>query len=108
MADANATKAARAATTPGLSAPSHDLANQLLQQSHAIDDAYARITKLRAMLVLTRGEPGEAFRNLNDDTQDTYMLACSDQAAELMAVLGAACNIGSADGNIRHLPHTGA
>ncbi len=108
MADANTTKTARAATAQGLSAPTRELANQNILQGQAIDDAYTRIMKLHAILLHTYGESGDSFRNLNDDTQDAYMWSVCDQAAELMAVLGAACNIGAANGNIRHLSHMGA
>ncbi|MDD2883070.1 MAG: hypothetical protein PHQ58_21875 [Rhodoferax sp.] len=53
----------------------------------AIDQAYAHISKLDALLQNAFGEAGPAFRNLHDDLQDAYLWACSDLAASVKTAL---------------------
>lgn len=63
--------------TETLMQPTHGLA---LDDTDALGEA---AQKLRAMLLHTYGESGEAFRNMNDSRQDTYLWACSDLAGEI-------------------------
>lgn len=53
----------------------------------AVDDAFANISKLEALLQLTYSESGPAFRNLRDDIQDSYLWACADLAAAAKTAL---------------------
>ncbi len=53
----------------------------------AIDQAYAHISKLEALLQNTYSESGPAFRNLRDDIQDSYLWTCSDLAASVKTAL---------------------
>ena len=49
-----------------------------------------RLVKANALIANTYGESGDAFRNLNDDLQDTYLWTISDllrEANEARAVL---------------------
>lgn len=48
-----------------------------------IDKVDGLVLKLNALLLHTCGESGGSFRNLNDEVQDGYMMACSDLAHEL-------------------------
>ena len=41
-----------------------------------------RLAHLTALLMMTYGEAGEAFRNYNDRIQDEYMWACGQMADE--------------------------
>lgn len=45
-----------------------------------------RLAQLSALLVMTYGVGGEAFRGMNNETQDGYMWACSSIADELRAL----------------------
>jgi hypothetical protein len=54
------------------------------------DQLSARLDQLQAMLMMTRGEGGEAFRRLSDHVQDSYMWGVSmmlDECKELAAQL---------------------
>lgn len=42
--------------------------------------------KLHALLIVTYGESGEAFRGLSGEIQDAYLWACSDMAGQLKEV----------------------
>lgn len=46
-----------------------------------------KLHHLKAMLMMTWGEGGEAFRNYSGDTQDTYCWACSSLAEECCVIL---------------------
>lgn len=53
------------------------------------DDADALSTKaiqLKALLLHTFGNSGEAFRAMNDDAQDSYLWACGDLMKEIAAL----------------------
>lgn len=47
------------------------------------DQLDARQTQLDALLAMTCGESGKAFRGMSDDMQDAYMWACSMIAREI-------------------------
>lgn len=47
------------------------------------DQLNARVRQLGAMLTMTTGEQGEAFRLLNDELQDSYMGACDSFIREI-------------------------
>ena len=53
----------------------------------AIDQAYAHISKLEALLQNAHGESGPAFRNLHEELQDSYLWACADLAAAVKTAL---------------------
>jgi len=59
MATANSTAAQNDATMSSIIDQAQNLAN--------------RIAQLDAMVAVTYGEQGEAFRNMNDDIQDKFM-----------------------------------
>ena len=44
----------------------------------AIDNTQCALLKAQALIAMTFGEQGEAFRNLNDDYQDRFLWAISD------------------------------
>lgn len=47
------------------------------------DQLDARQTQLAALLTMTHGEQGAAFRMLSDPLQDAFMWACATLAAEV-------------------------
>jgi hypothetical protein len=47
------------------------------------DQLNARVRQLNAMLSMTTGEQGEAFRMLNDELQDSFMGACDSFIREI-------------------------
>jgi hypothetical protein len=47
------------------------------------DQMNMRISQLRAMMEVTYGEPGEAFRRMNAEIQDNYLWACTTMVAEI-------------------------
>jgi len=57
----------------------------------------ARQAQLEALLAMTCGETGEAFRIMSDDLQDAYMWACSMIAQEVRELTGALEKIGKGD-----------
>ena len=72
------------------------MATETLYQAEyglSLDDADTlseKALKLKALLVHTYGNSGEAFRAMNDDSQDSYLWACSnlmDEIAELTTEL---------------------
>lgn len=64
-------------STPGLYQLRNDVSAMDL-----IDQVGTRLSQLTAMLMMTYGEGGEAFRSLNDDHQDNYLWGCFDLATE--------------------------
>lgn len=55
------------------------------------DQMNMRIGQLQAMLAMTYGEPGEAFRRMNAEIQENYLWACTtmvNEIAQLSAVRG--------------------
>jgi hypothetical protein len=50
--------------------------------SEQLEDLTAKLTQLSALMAHAYGESGEAFRNLNDDLQDTYLWHCADVALD--------------------------
>ena len=72
------------------------MATETLYQAEyglSLDDADTlseKALKLKALLVHTYGNSGEAFRAMNDDSQDSYLWTCSnlmDEIAELTTEL---------------------
>lgn len=55
----------------------------------SLDDADTlseKACKLKALLVHTYGNSGEAFRAMNDDVQDSYLWTCSNLMDEIAAL----------------------
>lgn len=48
----------------------------------AIDSTQAALLKAQALIAMTFGEPGEAFRMMGDDYQDRFLWAISDLVNE--------------------------
>ena len=48
----------------------------------AIDNTQCALLKAQALIAMTFGESGEAFRNMNDDYQDRFLWAISDLVTE--------------------------
>ena len=51
------------------------------------DQINCRMAQLKAMLAMTYGEPGETFRNINDDLQDNFMWSCAMAIKEIRQLL---------------------
>lgn len=51
--------------------------------SDSADRLQVLTAKLSAMLAHTFGNSGESFRELNDDTQDSYLWACAEMMEEI-------------------------
>lgn len=62
------------------------------------DQLQARQAQLQAMLIMTCGEQGEAFRGLDDTHQDNYLWACSMIAREAKELTDALLTIQSIEG----------
>lgn len=73
----------QATSTPMTTAPVTKIACLV----EAIDEAYSHIKKLEALLQNTFSESGPAFRNLNEELQDSYLWACADLAASIKTAL---------------------
>jgi len=56
---------------------------------HPYDVAISRALFLKAMLVMSCGDGGEAFRGMNEDLQEEYMAAMSHFSSELCDALPA-------------------
>lgn len=54
-----------------------------VKRSEIRDQIHCRIGQLEAQLVMTYGEQGEAFRNMSDALQDSYMWACGMAIREI-------------------------
>ena len=52
------------------------MANEYLA---SIDKLQSELSQLKAMIALTKGEPGETFRIMSDDIQDCYLWAVSEK-----------------------------
>lgn len=52
------------------------------------DQLTARLAQLTALLAMTRGEQGKAFRLMNDQWQDSFMWACGMMAMEVQELFG--------------------
>ncbi|MBS0353970.1 MAG: hypothetical protein JSR83_08725 [Proteobacteria bacterium] len=52
------------------------------------DQLSARLAQLSALLAMTRGEQGKAFRLMNDQWQDSFMWACGTMAMEAQELFG--------------------
>lgn len=48
----------------------------------AIDSAQAALLKAQALIAMTFGESGEAFRTMNDDYQERFLWAINDLVNE--------------------------
>lgn len=48
----------------------------------AIDNTQCALLKAQALIAMTFGEPGEAFRTMDDDYQDRFLWAISDLVTE--------------------------
>lgn len=48
----------------------------------AIDESQCSLLKAQALIAMTFGEQGEAFRNMNDDYQDRILWTISDLVTE--------------------------
>lgn len=48
----------------------------------AIDSTQQALLKAQALIAMTFGEPGEAFRTMDDDYQDRFLWAISDLVTE--------------------------
>ena len=62
------------------------MAKQTVNQSFTGDDIDAlskKTAQLSALLYMTYGEGGDAFRRVSDAFQDDYMWACADLASEV-------------------------
>lgn len=46
------------------------------------EDLHGKLLQLHSLLVMTCGEAGEAFSNMNDELRDNYMMACADMARD--------------------------
>ena len=53
----------------------------------AIDNTQCALLKAQALIAMTFGESGEAFRNMNDDYQDRFLWAISDLVTEATNVV---------------------
>ena len=56
--------------------------------SEQLDYLTAKLAQLSALMAHAYGESGEAFRNLNDDLQDTYLWHCADVALDCHQAIG--------------------
>ncbi|RTL42129.1 MAG: hypothetical protein EKK49_01295 [Rhodocyclaceae bacterium] len=52
------------------------------------DQLSARLAQLSALLAMTRGEQGKAFRLMNAQWQDSFMWACGMMAMEAQELFG--------------------
>lgn len=57
--------------------------------SEGVETLHAKLTHLRALLMVTYGGGGDSFRSYSDEIQDTYLWACTDLAAECVDRLNA-------------------
>ena len=78
----------KSTTTPAISVTSDFTAPRgayaIVGNSDNLEDQMnMRISQLRAMLEMTYGEPGEAFRRMNAEIQDNYLWACTTMVAEI-------------------------
>lgn len=53
----------------------------------AIDNIKCQLLKAQALIAMTFGESGEAFRNMSDDYQDHFLWAISDLVTEATNVV---------------------
>ncbi len=53
----------------------------------AIDNTQCALLKAQALIAMTFGESGAAFRNMNDDYQDRFLWAISDLVTEATNVV---------------------
>ncbi len=53
----------------------------------AIDNTQCALLKAQALIAMTFGESGEAFRNMSDDYQDRFLWAISDLVTEATNVV---------------------
>jgi hypothetical protein len=75
-------------TTPAINVTSEFTAPRgayaIVGNSNNLEDQMnMRIRQLRAMMEVTYGEPGEAFRCMNAEIQDNYLWACTTMVAEI-------------------------
>lgn len=54
----------------------------LVDAIDAIDSTQAALLKAQALIAMTFGESGEAFRTMNDDYQERFLWAISDLVNE--------------------------
>jgi len=52
-----------------------------------VEDLAAKLMQLSALLMMTYGEGGEAFRCYSGDIQDAYLWACCDLAKDCASML---------------------
>ena len=52
------------------------------------DELHAVASRLYALLCMTYGEGGEAFRMYSDEVQENYMWQCTEMASDLSEQLG--------------------
>lgn len=60
----------------------------------AIDESQCSLLKAQALIAMTFGESGEAFRNMSDDYQDRFLWAISDLVTEATNVVAEVAVLG--------------
>lgn len=55
----------------------------------SIDKLQSELSQLKAMIALTKGEPGETFRLMSNDIQDCYLWAVSEKIDSAIETTGA-------------------
>ena len=57
------------------------------------ESLHAKLLQLEALLVMTCGEAGVSFSNMNDDLRDNYMAACADMARDCVKLTRALSDV---------------